>query len=66
MIGDGFSDSVNKHFSIFTPRVESYFQSEERLLDRLGPDVVLFLIIVSIPNGRENGDIVATASYKTL
>lgn len=64
MIGDGFSHSVNKHSFILTPGAESYLQSEERLLDRLGPDAVLFLMTVRTPNGRANGDIIATASYK--
>ena len=64
MIDHGFSHSVTKHSFILTSGAESYFQSEERLLDRLGPDAVLFLMTVRIANGRENGDIVATASYK--
>jgi len=65
MINHGFSDSVNKNSSILTPGAESYLQSEERLLDRLGPDAVLFLMTVRTPNGRANGDIIATASYKS-
>jgi len=64
MINHGFSDAVNKHPFILTPGAESYFQSEERLLNRLGPDIVLFLITVRNTNGRENGKIIATASYK--
>jgi len=64
MIDNGFSDSVNNHSLTLTSGTECYFKNEERLLHRLGPDVVLFLMTVRISNGRENRDIVATASYK--
>lgn len=64
MINQGFSDSMNKHSSILPSSADCYFQNEERLLNRLGPDAVLFLMTMRSPNGRENGDIVATASYK--
>lgn len=64
MINQGFSDSMKKHSSILTSGAEYYFQNEERWLNRLGPDGVLFLMTMRIPNGRENGNIVATASYK--
>lgn len=64
MIHHGFSDSVTKHSATLTSGAECYFQSEERLISRLGPDAVTFLMTVRNSSGRQNGDIVATASYK--
>lgn len=64
VIHHGFSDSVTKHSTTLTSGGDGYFQSEERLINRLGPDVVLFLMTVRNSCGQQNGDIVATASYK--